>query len=529
MEKENMQNSGEIAAYVKDGRIYSPAQVSEMGLKGAEPLGLDTEVGHAVYEKSLIMLLAAAVKSLYPHAELNVEHTIDTGLFCTLEDRSFPIIKIEHVERIKERMIDMVSRDLPFTSIKNPDKGEVSAIFKKEGVPEKIGLYEEMMCTSLNTLDGMVYDYGVFNTLGSTAKLKVFDLLYYPPGLILKMPLITDHGRLAPFKERTKLFRIHHEFKEWAEILRMEDVTSLNNQIENGKFREMILVSEAMQERNILEIAESIAKNTHRSRLILIAGPSSSGKTTFSKRLSIYLRSMGIDPVAIAMDDYFLPWERTPRDETGKMDFESVESIDIELFNEQMITLLEGGEITLPKYDFLNGKRETGEGLRIRYDQPIIIEGIHGLNPALTKFIPDNLKFKIYISALTQLNMDNYNRIKTTDVRLIRRIVRDAQFRGHTAGETIKMWSDVRRGEDKYIFPYQESADLMFNSSLPYEIPVLKKTALRFLEQVGKNEPEYMKASALVSILRLFHEIDPFYTPKTSIIREFVGNSIFEY
>ncbi len=518
-----------IAGFTSEGRLFSLGEMEETVNGGYEPVMLDSEFGHQIYEKSLVLLLATSVKSLYPHARVSIEHTIDTGLFCTIEDRSFPIIKMEHVDKIKNRMEELVNEDLPFRIVNNPDKSTVASLFRTEGYPEKFDVYNRLGCSSLCTLDEQVYDYGLFKTLPSTGYLKVFDLLYYPPGLILKMPLINDHTRLAPFRERTKLFRIHHEFKEWSEILDMDEASSLNSKIGDGRFREMILVSESLQDRNIMKIAEKIQAGGERARLILIAGPSSSGKTTFSKKLSVYLRSMGLDPVAIAMDDYFLPWDRTPRDQEGNMDFECVEAIDIELFNEHMIALLEGNTIQLPKYDFLNGKRETGDELKIRYNQPLIVEGIHGLNPELTRFIPDNLKFKIYVSALTQLNMDKYNRIKTTDVRLVRRIVRDAQFRGHSASDTIRMWGDVRAGEDKYIFPYQETADVMFNSSLPYELPVLKKFAVRFLEQVENNDEGFLKARQLLDILSLFDEIDPYYTPKTSILREFVGNSIFEY
>jgi len=527
---EEWNREGCVVGFWKMNRAYSLLELDagENG-EGCSPIYLDTPRGHAFYEKSLILLFAAAVRTLYPHAEINVEHTIDTGLYFTLSDRSFPILKMEHVARIKEKMEELAEADLPFTLYRDLPRKEMLSKLRKDEDEDKLELFEQLECQSLVTLDEKVYDYGLFKTVPSTSYLKVFDLLYYPPGLIIRMPLITDHAALAPFQEQKKLFRIHQEFKHWAEILHMEFITSLNGLIEEEKYREMILVSEAMQEKHIIRIAEEIIKLDGHSRLILIAGPSSSGKTTFSKRLATSIKSWGIEPVAIGMDDYFLPWKETPRNEKGEMDFECVEAIDIALFNEHLLLLMEGHEVTLPKYDFLTGTRQEGEKLKLNYNQPIIVEGIHGLNPKLTEAIPDNLKFKIYVSALTQLNMDSFNRIKTTDVRLVRRLVRDAQFRGHSALDTLRMWTKVRAGEDRYIFPYQETADVMFNSSLPYELCVLKKFAVKLLKEVPPQEPEFAKASELLTLLNLISEIDPYFTPKTSIIREFVGNSLYDY
>ena len=527
---EQWSREGCVVGFQKMNRPFSLLELEEGGDgTGCSPIYLDTPQGHAFYEKSLILLFAAAVKDLYPHAEIHVEHTIDTGLYFTLSDRSFPILKMEHVSRIKEKMDEMVEEDIPFTLYRDLPRKEMLSRLRKDKDEDKLELFEQLECQSLVSLDDKAIDYGLFKTVPSTSYLKVFDLLYYPPGLIIRMPLIGDHSVLAPFQEQKKLFRIHQEFKHWADILNMEFVTSLNELIEEEKYREMILVSESMQEKHIIGIAEEIIKLDGHSRLILIAGPSSSGKTTFSKRLATSLKTWGIQPVAIGMDDYFLPWKETPRNENGEMDFECVEAIDIALFNEHLLLLMEGHEVTLPKYDFLNGTRKEGEKLKLNYNQPIIVEGIHGLNPKLPEAIPDNLKFKIYVSALTQLNMDSFNRIKTTDVRLVRRLVRDAQFRGHSALDTLKMWEKVRAGEDKYIFPYQESADVMFNSSLPYELCVLKKFALKLLKEVPAEEPEVTKARELIMLLSLIREIDPYYTPKTSIIREFVGNSLYDY
>ena len=519
-----------IVAAQKGKEIFSLLEMSDDDIdEYVRWIEVDSEQGHLIYEKSLILLFVAATKSIYPKSEITVEHTINTGLYFRIKNRDFPILKMEHVQKILRKMKEMVEKDIPFEIIDSMSKTDMKKILMQEELDEKLAILEKIDCKKLVTLDNKVFDFAMFKTVPSTGYLEVFDLLYYPPGVILKMPLINDHKTLAPFEERKKLFRVHQEFKGWTEFLDMEYISSLNKKIKNEEFKEMILVSEERHEKEIGNIAEKIASNIDRSRLILIAGPSSSGKTTFSKRLAIHLKVLGLKPVTIGMDDYFLPKDRTPRDENGKYDFESVKAIDIELFNEHLLTLMEGGEIVLPKYNFKKGVREDGEKLKISYNQPIIVEGIHGLNPELTQFIPDNMKFKIYVSALTQLNIDRYNRIKTTNVRLVRRIVRDAQFRGHSAADTIKMWSDVRRGEDKNIFPYQETADIMFNSALPYELCVLRDFGIRFLEQVPEDSNEYIKAKELLFILNLFEPIDPYYTPKSSIIREFVGNSIFEY
>ncbi len=518
-----------IVGALLNNTLVSLLELTENDAKTAVWVSVDSDIGNKIYEKSLFMLLVAAVRSIYPKASVTIEHTINTGLFCRIFDRSFPVLKMDHIEKIKTKMREMIDADIPFTLKTNLSEPEMNQIFRHEEMVEKEDICHRLKCKSLVNLNEKVYDFGIFKTVPSTGYIQVFDLQYYPPGLLLRMPEISDHAKLAEFHERKKLFRVHQEFKHWAEFLDMEYISSLNDKIENGEFQEMILVSEGMHEKYISSIAQNIKQNIDRSRLILIAGPSSSGKTTFSKRLAIQLRVEGLTPVTIGMDDYFLPKDRTPLNEKGEPDFESVHAIDIPLFNDQIITLLEGGEILLPRYNFMTGKREEGMLMRIKHNQPIIIEGIHGLNPELTRFIPDIIKYKIYVSALTQLNLDSYNRIKTTDVRLIRRIVRDAQFRGHTAQATLKMWPEVRRGEDMNIFPYQEQADVMFNSSLPYELAVMKDFALKYLESVPENSPEYLKAQELMFILRLFESIDPYHTPKSSILREFVGNSIFDY
>ncbi len=519
-----------IVGAIKNAVVYSLLEVTEdMIDPSLEWIHVDSELGHKIYEKSLVMLLIAAVKSVYPKSSVTVEHTINTGLYCRIFDRSFPVLKIEHIEKIKNRMREMVVQDIPFELLHAATEQEVVHMFKREELIEKEDIYGRIKTKSVVKLTEKAIDFGIFKTVPSTRYLHIFDLQYYPPGLLIRLPDMNNHSKLADFHERKKLFRIHQEFKQWTEFNDMEYISSLNDKISSGEFLEMILISEGMHEKNISLIAQNIKQNIDHSRLILIAGPSSSGKTTFSKRLAIQLRVEGLIPVTIAMDDYFLPKSKTPLNDKGKPDFESVYAIDIALFNEQIITLIEGGEIVLPRYNFMTGEREQGEIMRIKHNQPIIIEGIHGLNPELTRFIPDIIKFKIYVSALTQLNIDSHNRIKTTDVRLVRRMVRDAQFRGHSAQATLRMWPEVRRGEDMNIFPYQEQADVMFNSSLPYELAVLKDFACRLLEGVPQKSPEFLKAQELMFILNMFESIDPYHTPKSSIIREFVGNSIFDY
>ncbi|TYB31793.1 MAG: nucleoside kinase [Candidatus Mcinerneyibacterium aminivorans] len=513
-----------------EGKIYSKYEIDKNLIQDMdyEVIKLNEKEGYRIYEKSLIMLLAAAIKKIYPDSKFSVEHTLSHGIYCKFESNQAKILKISHINEIKQKMKKLVEEDIDFKIIEKGNK-ELYRLLKKNNLEKKAEILKKKNLNKLIKLTDEVYELPYYNTVPSTGYLNIFNLLYYPPGFILKLPDRANMKKIAFFKESKKLFRIHQEYEKWTDIIDIKYAPSLNEKIDQNLHKEMILISEKMHEKKIVDISDNILENLDRSRLLLVSGPSASGKTTFSKRLAIHLKAAGLKPITIEMDDYFFPRKQTPIDENGNKDFESIKAIDISKFNEDILRMLEGEEVTLPEYDFVSGVRKKGKTIKIGHNDPIIIEGIHSLHPSLTKFIPDNIKFKIYVSALTPLNLDRYNRIHTSDVRLIRRIVRDAQFRGHSADETLKMWTDVQKGENKYIFPFQERADVMFNSALPYEISVLKDFCKRFLIHVKEDSIYYAEARKLLNILELFNSIDPYYVPKSSILREFIGNSIFDY
>jgi uridine kinase len=360
----------------------------------------------------------------------------------------------------------------------------------------------------------------------STGYLTLFALRSYPPGFILQFPRNEPVMQLQPFADYPKLVGVFREYAEWLALMGINDTGALNEAIASARVREVVLVAEALHEQRIARIAADIAERRGRVRLVLIAGPSSSGKTTCSKRLSIQLLANGLRPFALEMDNYFLDRDKTPRDESGEYDFESLGALDLELFNEQLLHLLEGEQVVLPHYDFKTGKQGTGSTVRLRPDHVVIVEGIHGLNPDLVRQVPADLVFRVYVSALTQLNIDKHNRVPTTDTRLIRRLVRDATQRGYSAEQTITRWESVRRGEKQWIFPFQEHADVMFNSSLVYELSVLKPFAEPLLLQVKPRTDAYAEAKRLLAFLDWFEPLTPDLVPDNSILREFVGGSI---
>ncbi|MGE5599263.1 MAG: nucleoside kinase, partial [Bacteroidota bacterium] len=376
---------------------------------------------------------------------------------------------------------------------------------------------------------GGVPDYFYGYTVPSTGYLKVFGLRPYPPGFILQFPHPESPAALPAFADQPKLARIYREFERWGEILGIADAGALNDLIAGGQGPDLIRVSEALHEKKVALVADMIQCNRERVKVVLIAGPSSSGKTTFIQRLSIQLRVLGLLPVAISLDDYFVSRDRTPLGQDGKPDFEALAAIDLEYFNRQLQELIQGRAVLAPRYDFIRGER-AADGRQLVLDGErgiILVEGIHGLNESLTPAIPREQKFKVYVSALTQLNLDRHNRIPTTDSRIIRRIVRDHRFRGHDALQTIRLWPSVRRGENRDIFPYQEEADVMFNSALPYELAVLKRFAEPLLAEVGPDAEEHSEAKRLLKFLSYFLPLDPCEVPGNSILREFIGESCF--
>ncbi|PLV59451.1 nucleoside kinase [Thermotoga sp. KOL6] len=495
-----------------------------------EFLDLTDKDGLRIYQRGLVFLASLAIKKLNSNWKLKVLHSLGKGIYCEIyENERLMLPNSENVTTIKRKMRELVERDLPIEK-RTFYKNEAKEILSKEGLFKTVELfkYRKKRTVKLYHCDGFwAYFYGYLPP--STGRIDTFDVQSYNQGIVLVHPdPKTDE---LPTIHMPKLSRVFLEYARWLNVLEVEYVSDLNNIIAHSerKVAELMLLSEALHEKKIADIADEISKDKRR-RLVLIAGPSSSGKTTFAKRLSIQLRVNGLKPVAISLDDYFVDREKTPRDENGNYDFDSIEALDIELFNRHLQDLLAGKEVVLPKFNFKTGKRMRGPTLKLEKDNIIIVEGIHGLNERLTASIPKEQKFKIYVSALTQLNIDDHNRVTTTDTRLLRRIVRDYKFRGHSAHDTLKMWPNVRRGEERNIFPYQEEADAMFNSALVYEIPVLRIFAEPLLVQVPEETPEYSEALRLLKLLDFFLPITNIEDiPDKSILREFIGRSIFKY
>lgn len=489
-------------------------------------LDTSTDSGHKTYVRGVTLLMLKAFYDVAGDTLKNIfiEHSIGDSYYC--EADGVELTK-ELLEDVEKRMHIIVDEDMPICK-RSVDTSEAVEIFDKYGMYDKKKLfgYRRVSKVNIYTLDGFEdYYYGYMPA--STGILKYFELQLYDKGFIINMPNRKSPDVLGEYRPSPKLFRTLQEAGEWGRMVDVDTVGALNDVISHGGITDLILVQEALQEKKIAEIAAAISADRSK-KFIMIAGPSSSGKTSFSHRLSIQLRTLGLKPHPIGLDNYFKDRKDTPRDENGNYDFECLEAIDIEKFNEDMTRLLNGEEIELPVFNFLVGQREyRGDYMKLAADDILVIEGIHGLNDKLSHTLPKESKFKIYISALTQLNIDEHNRISTTDGRLIRRMVRDARTRGSSAAQTISMWPSVRRGEDKYIFPFQEDADVMFNSALIYELAVLKPYAESILFGIQKDAPEYVEAKRLLKFLDYFIGVSSEEIPKNSIIREFVGGSIF--
>lgn len=490
-----------------------------------ELVDTSTEAGLRIYRRSVSFLLIKACRDLFPDRTLMIKHTLSNGLFC--EFLGYATTDNE-IEQIQERMKVMVAQDLPIKKYLVENE-EARRIFAEQKQEDKVKLlrYRDKEAAHVYELDGFVeYFYGYM--VNRTGILSKFKLLYLSPGMILRTPEVDDIDLVKPYHEQKKLAMIHQEAKDWAEMLHVPHLAALNEIITRGEVDDIIRVNEALHEKKIAYIADTICANPS-IRLVLISGPSSSGKTTFAQRLLIQLRVNGRRPVSISLDNYFVDRSRTPKDEFGNYDFEALDALDIDLFNEHLTRLIDGEEVEIPIYNFKTGSSENkGVLIKVPPGEPIIIEGIHGLNERLTWRIPLVNKFKIYISALTQLNVDYSNRIPTTDCRLIRRIIRDARTRGYSAQNTIKCWPSVRRGEERNIFTYQENADVMFNSSLVYELAALKLYVEPLLEAISNEYPEHVEASRLLRFLSYFRVIPPNNIPPNSILREFIGGSWFE-
>lgn len=492
-----------------------------------KPLTMHTSDGMRIYRRSLTLLLIAAAAELFPDARIYVDHSLTFGgYFCQVRRRD-PFTPAE-LAQIEGRMREIVEADEPITK-ERLELSEAIAFFEQRGDTDKVRLlkYRSKDHLVLYGIRG-TRDYFPGYMVPSTGYLRWFALRSYPPGFVLQFPQRIAPTRLQPFQDYPKLVAVFREYGEWMRLMQVEDVGGLNEAIANNRIREVILVSEALHEQRIAQIAQEILARRPPVRVVLIAGPSSSGKTTFARRLSIQLLANGLRPFALGLDDYFVDRERTPRDEEGNYDYEALEAVDLDLFNEHLLKLMNGEAVQLPSYNFRTGRREWGRTVQLSREHIILAEGIHGLNPALVPQIPPEHVYRIYVSALTQLNLDQHNRVPTTDTRLIRRIVRDATYRGYSAKETIRRWESVRRGERRYIFPYQEHADVMFNSALLYELAVLRPLAEPLLLQIEPRTEEHIEAKRLLAFLQWFLPVGTEWIPDNSILREFIGGSILE-
>lgn len=501
--------------------VYQPKKISFIDISHPD--------GMRMYLRSLSFILYKAVNDIFPSARLRINHNISKGYFCSI-NRMEKELSDADIKKIKARMHEIIEADIPFNSIVEETELVIKK-FEASGLTDKINILRHRgeNYAKYYEIDGCIDSfYGYL--VPSTGYVKVFDLNRYYDGMLLQLPKKDDPGRVDTLIMQEKMFEILKEFSEWNQILDVTNVGELNKYISEGKSELLIKVSEALHEKKISQIADMINTRKDEVRVVLISGPSSSGKTTFGKRLAIQLLVNGIKPLNLSLDNYFVSRDKTPLDENGQYDFEALEAIDIELFNNNLTELLQGNRIKLPKFSFESGSRfYNGETMQMQPENILIIEGIHGLNPQLTSTIESRAKFKIYVSALTTLNIDDHNRISTTDNRLIRRIVRDFRYRKYSALDTISRWPSVVKGEEKHIFPFQEEADIMFNSAQIYELAVIKQYAEHILMEVQSNNPEYSEAKRLLKFFSYFKSMDSRGIPPTSILREFVGGSSFLY
>jgi uridine kinase len=492
-----------------------------------EPVTISSPDGARIYRRSLTLLLEMAFTDLFPDANLYIDHSVASGgYYCQVTGRS-PLTDSE-IAGLKSHMQELVEADLPFERKEVPLQ-EAIEYFRSRGYEDKVLLlkYRRKNYLTLYSLRGRM-DYLHGYMVPSTGYLRVFDLVYTEGGFTLRFSRRHKPNELLPLPEYPKLLGAFLDYGDWLAKLGIENVGALNAAIDAGRAAEIVLVSEAFHEQRLSQVARQIADQIDRIHLIMVAGPSSAGKTTFSRRLTVQLLALGISPFPLELDNYFLDRNKTPLDEFGQPDFESIEALNLLSLAENLEELIRGKEVRLPHYNFLTGLGEAGDVIQLKEKQPIILEGIHGLDPRL---IPTNLQnnvFRIYISALTQLNLDRHNRVSTTDTRLIRRIVRDARERGYSAAQTISRWESVRRGEKRHIFPFQENADVMFNSALVYELAALKPQAEPLLRQVQHGTREYIEARRLLAFLEWFLPLDISFVPETSILREFLGGSILK-
>jgi len=494
------------------------------------PVTTSDNDGARIYRRSLSFLMIAAAAEVLPGQVVTIHHSMPFGgYYCERGDGQR--LTDEELAKLRLRMRQLVDADLPIDNIRVP-LDEARAFFQEQGDLEKADLFARRRkdYLTLYELNG-VRDYFHGFMVPRTGYLDLFDLRHYNEGFILQFPRRTWPGVLQPFDDEPRLAQVFQTYKDWLTIMGVGNVNSLNQAITGGRSSEVIMVAEALHERQLASIARAIASRQPAVRLVAVSGPTSAGKTTFSKRLALQVMAQGIYPVIISLDDYFVDREATPRDASGAFDFESLGALDIALFQSDMCRLMAGEEVLLPRYNFKTGRREVGTPLSIGKDHIVMIEGIHGLNPRLTDSLPESATFRVFISAFTQLNLDKHNRVPTTDTRLLRRIVRDAAHRGYSAAQTIGRWNSVRRGEKNHIFPFQNSADVFFNSALVYELSALKPLAEPLLMQVETGTPERLEANRLMAFLQWFEplpEADLRYVANDSILREFIGGSVLD-
>jgi uridine kinase len=488
------------------------------------PVALSDSDGMRIYRRSLTFLLVVATQQLFPQVQVYVDHSLTFGgLFCEVHGRE--PLTAQEVALLERRMRDIANQNAPITRRQVP-LDEAIAMFRACGQEDKVRLlhYRDKDYVTLYRLCG-VDDYFHGYMVPSTGYLRYFGLHHYSNGFVLRYPRHEQPTMLQPVVGYPKLVAVFREYGDWLDVLGIGDVGGLNDAVAAGRGEEVALVSEALHEHRIAQIADEIADRRDSVRVVLIAGPSASGKTTFSKRLAIQLLANGLRPVAVGLDNYFVDREDTPRDDRGQYDFEHLRALDLALLDRQLSDLLAGQKVRLPIYDFRQGKRQRGEWLQLSKDHVILLEGIHGLNPELVPGLPRERCYRIYVSTLTQLNLDHYNRVPTTESRLIRRIVRDSRDRGYSALDTLRRWESVRDGEKRWIFPHQEHADVMFNSALVHELSVLKPIAEPLLFQIENAAPQYVEARRLLALLRWFVPLDMNLVPANSILREFTGGS----
>ena len=518
-----------LAAYVNNRikelnyRIYKPVTVRFIDITSFE--------GIRVYQRTISFILQKAVRELFPDRTLYIRHSLGaSGFYCEIS--GFGPIPAEHLDAIKARMRGIIDRNLPIQGVKMLTD-TARKIYEGFGMADKIALLDSRprLYSKIYTIDSLPgYFYGALTP--STGYTPQFDLHPYYNGFFIALPLRTDPTRLHQSVHQEKMFDVFPQYQSWGEIMGVAPGGQLHTKVLAGGASELIKIAEAFHENKLAQVAGCVAEaNRERGvRLVLISGPSSSGKTTFAKRLGVQLRVLGLNPVLISLDDYFVDREKTPRDENGEYDYEALEAIDLEQFNDHLKRLERGESVDIPRYDFISGTRQWHDNpLQLDERSVLIVEGIHGLNPALTPGVPESRKFKIYVSCFTSVALDNVSRIATSDNRLLRRLTRDYRTRGNDALSTLARWESVRRGEEKHIFPYQENADVMFNSSLFYEISVLRRFAEPILREVPDTVPEYGEAKRMLKFLDNFIPISPEEIPPTSLLREFIGGSSFKY